>query len=392
MKSFKQSFTLIEVLVVLVIIGILSGLIIVGVNSLTKDARDSRRKAEMNAVRKAIWVESSMGSRGYPTTPNLGSGARGWCCVGTNDSNCVNLNAALTDYTLPKDPNYNASNQEWCYMYKSDGTTFDLYAKMEGKGAISLSPDSVQITTVRNDCPTNWIDTGLGFCVMQYEAKITGDDNGNQAYNASFVPESRSSGTPWVNISQINAVAECKSIGAHLINNAEWMALARDIESVGSNYVSGVLKRGNVGDTATGDYNGADPEAGVTNPLATLYLSNGQTIHHLSGNVYEWVDFTITGAGSQPQVAYQTPFGWQEFTAVTNYGNTLGRDNVAPKSTSLDGSTGVGRIYYRSDDTILRALGRGGYWYSTSNAGVFALTLDRSPAGTYSYIGFRCAR
>ncbi|MDD5555478.1 MAG: type II secretion system protein, partial [Candidatus Pacebacteria bacterium] len=81
MKTFKQSFTLIEVLVVLVIIGILSALIIVGVSNTTKDARDSRRKAEMNAVRKAIWVESSMGSKGYPTTPDLGSGARGWCCV-----------------------------------------------------------------------------------------------------------------------------------------------------------------------------------------------------------------------------------------------------------------------------------------------------------------------
>ncbi|MDD5555360.1 MAG: prepilin-type N-terminal cleavage/methylation domain-containing protein, partial [Candidatus Pacebacteria bacterium] len=39
MKTFKQSFTLIEVLVVLVIIGILSALIIVGVSNTTKDAR-----------------------------------------------------------------------------------------------------------------------------------------------------------------------------------------------------------------------------------------------------------------------------------------------------------------------------------------------------------------
>jgi formylglycine-generating enzyme required for sulfatase activity len=183
-----------------------------------------------------------------------------------------------------------------------------------------------------------------------------------------------------------------------LINNAEWMALARDVESVGTNWTggsvgSGVLKRGNVGDTATGDYDGANPEAGVTNSLATLYLSNGQTtIHHLSGNVWEWVDYVITGAGSQPQVPYQGAYGWQEFTAVTNYGNTLGRENVAPKSTSLDGSTGAGRIYYNSAETGLRALTRGGYWPDGSYAGVFTLPLSNSPTYTYSTVGFRCAR
>ncbi|MFA5232267.1 MAG: type II secretion system protein [Candidatus Paceibacterota bacterium] len=381
MKTFKQSFTLIEVLVVLVIIGILSALIIVGVSNTTKDARDSRRKAEMNAVRKAIWVESSMGSKGYPTTPDLGSGARGWCCVGTSGTNCTNLNAALSGYSLPKDPNYNPSNQEWCYMYKSDGTTFDLYAKLEGKGAISLSPESVQITTVRNDCPVDWIDTGLGFCVMKYEAR-----------NQSGVPTSMTGGTIWTTISQIDAIAACKSIGAHLINNAEWMALARDIESVSSNYASGILKRGNVGITDAGSYDGANPDTGIADTKAQLTLSNGQTIWHLSGNVWEWVDFTITGAGSQPQVVYQTPFGWQEFTAVTNYGNTLGRDNVAPKSTSLNGSTGAGRIYYQSDYASLRALVRGGFWDNTSNAGVFALGLYNGPTSARTGIGFRCAR
>ncbi|MFA7221669.1 MAG: hypothetical protein WC118_01955, partial [Candidatus Paceibacterota bacterium] len=279
------------------------------------------------------------------------------------------------------DPNYNPSNQEWCYMYKSDGTTFDLYAKLEGKGAISLSPESVQITTVRNDCPVDWIDTGLGFCVMKYEAR-----------NQSGVPTSMTGGTIWTTISQIDAIAACKSIGAHLINNAEWMALARDIESVSSNYASGILKRGNVGITDAGSYDGANPDTGIADTKAQLTLSNGQTIWHLSGNVWEWVDFTITGAGSQPQVVYQTPFGWQEFTAVTNYGNTLGRDNVAPKSTSLNGSTGAGRIYYQSDYASLRAPRRGGRWGSTSGAGVFALFLYYGPTGTSTGIGFRCAR
>ncbi|MFA5714530.1 MAG: prepilin-type N-terminal cleavage/methylation domain-containing protein [Candidatus Paceibacterota bacterium] len=383
-----NAFTMIELLVVVAIIGILSGLIIVGMGSLTQDARDGKRKAEIDAVRKALWSQSNMGTKSYPVETN-------WCCLGKT-GDCTTLASVLVpDFLgkLPQDPSYNPLNKESCYMYKSNGTTFDLYTKLEKKGSISLSPESVKISESQScDEANGWIDTGLGFCVMQWEAKIQGDNNGNQTYNAAFVPESRSAGTPWVNISQINAIAECKSIGAHLINNAEWMALARDIESVSSNYTGGVLNRGNVGDTAAGDYNGADPEAGVTNALATLTLSNGKTINHFSGNVWEWVDYTISGAGSQPQVPSQTSFGWQEINAVTDFGNNLGYNNVGPKNTSLNGSTGAGRIYYQSTYTSERALARGGRWDGGSNAGVFALWLTYSTSGFYATVGCRCAR
>jgi len=393
MKYLSKSFTLIEILVVIVVVGILSAFILVGMSSITKDARDSQRKSEITRIRNAIWSASNMGVNGYPTTPDQGSGSRVTCCLGTGDTNCTNIETAIGG-AIPKDPLTKTGSKEYCYNYKSDGTSFDVYAKLEGSSAVSLSETKVTSVKETDDCGTGWINTGLGFCVMQYEAKITGDDNGNQAYNSAFVPESRSTGTPWVNISQINAIAECKSIGAHLINNAEWMALARDIESVSTNYVGGVLKRGNVGDTATGDYNGADPEAGVTNALATLYLSNGQTINHLSGNVWEWVDYTISGAGSQPKDNDDATWAWNEFSAIDTWGNVLGYDNVGPKNHSLDGSTGAGRIYSANDNTYatVRALLRGGNWAYTSGAGVFALHSGNGPTDTNTGIGFRCAR
>ena len=340
----NKSFTMIELLVVVAIIGILSMLIVVGTGALLQDARDSKRRDEINTVRKAVWMQSSMGSRGYPVETS-------WCCLGKT-GNCPTLTSALVpDFLgrLPSDPLYTANNKEYCHMYKSNGTTFDLYTKLEKKGSISLSPDSIKISDSQNcDTANGWIDTGLGFCVMQWEAR-----------NSGGYPASTGVGLPWVSVSQVDAIAACKSIGAHLINNSEWMALARDIESVSSNYVSGVLKRGNVGDAATGDYDGANPESGVTNALATLTLSNSQTINHFSGNVWEWVDYTISGAGSQPQTPSQA-WGWQEISAVTNFGNDLGYNNVGPKNASLDGSTGAGRIYYQSSDTGPRALTRGG--------------------------------
>ena len=242
MKNIEKSFTLIEILIVIAIISILSTLIVSGMNSIPKSTRDAKRITEISRIRNAIWSGSNMGVNGYPTTPDQGSGSRAWCCLGTGDSTNCSAVEAVIGGVIPKDPLYTGTNKEYCYFYKSDGTTFDLYTKLEGKGVISFSETKTASVKETEDCGTGWINTGLGFCVMEYEAKIQGDDNGNQAYNSAFVPESRSTGTPWVNISQINAIAECKSIGAHLISNAEWMALARDIESVSDNYVSGVLK------------------------------------------------------------------------------------------------------------------------------------------------------
>ena len=366
MKSLKASFTMIEILVVVVIIGILSGIIIVGIGSTSQQARDSKRIAEMDTIRKDLWIATSMGSKGYPTTPIMGSlgyanSGRAWCCVGTDDPYCANLNATLSDFTLPRDPSYKTGSKEFCYMYKSNGTTFDLYTKLEGKGAISLSPDSIQITTKRDDCPTDWIDTGLGFCVMKYEAKNVGGVATSQPGNA-----------PWVSISQTAAITACKAIGAHLINNAEWMAIARDAESVSSNWSGSVMARGYTRTDNTQaapssgpgyEYNTAANTVGSSGDhlyRRTLTLSNGQTIWDFSGNVWEWVDYSITGAGSQPQDPLYASYTSAEYPSVKNYGNTFGRENLAPKNGSLTSSNGVGMIYYNSNETGTRGLLRGG--------------------------------
>lgn len=392
----QKSFTLIEILIVIVVVGVISTFIIVAINSMSRDSRDSKRVAEITNIRNAIWLASSMGAAGYPTTPEQGFGARATCCLGTGDTtNCSNIESVLGS-TVPKDPLYTGTNKDWCYNYKSDGSTFDLYTKLEEGGIIFLSETKVTPTKDTDDCGIGWINTGLGFCVMQWEAKIQGDDNGDQWYDSSFVPESRESGTPMAYMTQAEAIAECRSIGAHLITNEEWMALARDIESVSSNYVSGVLKRGNVGDTNLGGYNGSDPEAGVTNSLGTLTLSNGQQIHHLGGNVREWVDYVVSGTGSRPQLPFHNFSDWAEiggtYDVVTSWGNVIGYDDVGPKNKSLSSSEGIGLIYYGSSDTFATPLMRGGAWNFTGSAGIFMLRMDYGVDDVNGDVGFRCAR
>jgi len=70
---------------------------------------------------------------------------------------------------------------------------------------------------------------------MQYEAK-----------NVGGVATSQSGGTPWVNISQVNAITACSNLGSgyHLITNQEWMLLANDIASVANNWTSGIVGQG----------------------------------------------------------------------------------------------------------------------------------------------------
>ncbi|BFT94892.1 MAG: hypothetical protein MNSN_09900 [Minisyncoccus archaeiphilus] len=52
----KHSFTLIELLVVIAIIGILAGFIIVSIGGASDAANDSRRKADINQLAKAVMI------------------------------------------------------------------------------------------------------------------------------------------------------------------------------------------------------------------------------------------------------------------------------------------------------------------------------------------------
>ena len=204
------------------------------------------------------------------------------------------------------------------------------------------------------DCPTNFIPVPgsatyatAGFCVMKYEAKIQGNNNGNQTYNSAFVPESRIAGTPWVNISQTNAIAEAQTVpnctSCHLI---------------------------------------------------TLTLTNGQVIWDIAGNVWERTSEQTTGG--QPGIL-GSGFGWREWTAPTTHG-TLSTDPF-PSSTGIAGSStwtttqGIGWIYSSTDDVGPRGFIRGGYWHHSSDASVLTLYLSVVPS---SYVGsdvsFRVSR
>ena len=248
-------------------------------------------------------------------------------------------------------------------------------------------------------CPIDWVDSGYGFCVMKYEAR-----------NVSGVATSTASGTPWVSINQTDAANACSALGsgAHLITNAEWMILARDIESIPSNWSGGAVGSGNLArgwtaNTAYGDtwtntavapttgssclYNTAANTCGATGTFLyrrTHTLSNGQVIWDLSGNVYEWThDICTAGTGT----GYWQGAGWIEWTdsTLSDYEKITAGPIGAYTATN-----GVGRYYGCSANG--NGFLRGGSWAYGSDAGLFALDLSAAPSYSYTHIGFRCAR
>jgi formylglycine-generating enzyme required for sulfatase activity len=307
---------------------------------------------------------------------------------------------------------------------------YSIYANATDPGG-SSGCSSVSISYEKKNCPDGYImvpaNSTVGvdrnFCVMKYEAKMV---DGN--------PASVEAGKPWVSINQTNARNECRSLNSEtgdtninadtnsdgtydLISNPEWMAIARNVENVAENWTGGAvgdgcLKRGNIGGTynCTGSngsvasgYNGADPDDGSArenyNGTAELVLSNGESIFDFSGNVWEWVDWTLGGGlstnmasgadGDKPYIdADGAPVSaWRELSALDHFTAHSPVTAILPSDSTFNADQGMGKYYA---GTSGGAAIRGGRWNRGTNAGAFALALNHSSSYSYTNIGFRC--
>ena len=233
-------------------------------------------------------------------------------------------------------------------------------------------------------------------CVAQFEMK-----------RARSLPASTPSGLPWNGLTRDDAVTLCNSLGGsyHLLTNAEWQTISRNVESVASNWSSGIA---GVGDLNAGNY--STEYGAVTadlNPCATEgypvrfpncldhtssdflrkrthTLSSGDEIWDLGGNSPEW---TWTDVGTS------TP---GDFRGTTCELSGIYKEAYGPsKNYSTNcffGAHHFGCVEGNGGSLIFRggASGmEGGPWESCE--GIFYVNTNAFWTTSRSGPGFRCA-
>jgi len=393
-KNTSVGFTIVELLIVIVVIGILAAVTIVGYNGITNRAKVSGIQLDLeNGAKKLELYRIGTSPDGkYP-----------------DDLAAAGLQAS-GDNVYGYFKNNNTTPPSFCLASTNSGTTYKITSTATTPVVGDCSSFVVPVT-----CSTGFVvvpgNTTFGtsdFCVMKYEAR-----------NVSGVATSQPTGAPWANISQTSAVtaANAACSGCHLLSDAEWMTIAANVLSVPSNWSGGSVGSGyiyqghvNVNPTnalsATADDNdglygitGGTGGAGLNN-RRTLTLSNGEVIWDLSGNVSEWTSDTIAG-GQQPGVTGNTTVAYRQWNnstlewnglPVTSRAITLASQPGLSSINSWTSTQGIGQLVSGSGDMTLRGFIRGANWNNSSYAGIIALGLYMAPSDVSIYNGFRVAK
>lgn len=257
--------------------------------------------------------------------------------------------------------------------------------------------------------PANSGGMGLsGFYVMQFEAKAWQDsatqngtidpgevDSDGLSVSPSSLPVSIADNGPWRSIQALDSATKCESIGTNyrLISNAEWMAIARDVENVASNWSggsvgSGCLNQGNTNAVVSPPscgYDGPDySDSGTSrNAFAIHTLSSGDTIYDLAGNAEEFVDWDENTSGFQigPTACSEN------FTELPSMscGSLLDSDYNSSNG-SYTSTQGMGTLSANANGGITR----GGFGLNASTYGIYSAYFGYSVGMSNSTIGFRC--
>jgi prepilin-type N-terminal cleavage/methylation domain-containing protein len=147
----RRAFTLVELLVVIAIIGLLSTVAIVSLNSSRLNARNTKRKADLLQISKALELYYSY-NNAYPDT---GGAWQGVCSsyLGLPDSGPTAWIPGLAPTymaVLPRDPNTGIANNgtaqpacqtpgQNCYLYRSTPYDYKLLAHCTPEGPMSAA-------------------------------------------------------------------------------------------------------------------------------------------------------------------------------------------------------------------------------------------------------------
>ena len=158
-----KGFTLIELLVVIAVIGILSAVILVGLQNSQKGARDSTRIGDIKQLQNGLEL--------FNTTCGKYPAALAGLINPSADSNCSGGPSSIGIARIPKDAGDNSKNYSYCYDSTSLtyvlGTTLETPNKaianqiIAGGTAFKCAPQNPSVTcTVSGSQPA----TGGVYC------------------------------------------------------------------------------------------------------------------------------------------------------------------------------------------------------------------------------------
>jgi len=423
LKQKRQSgFTIVELLIVIVVIGILAAITIVAFNGVQNKAKIAVIQSDLNQASKTLssYKISTSSDDTYPAdlaaaklSSNSGttyqytytSPTNSYCLTGTLSGLIYMITSMNTTPTAGA-----------CSGHIADGGSPagpTLPAGYEtapvASGAQTSFGGYQPVQPAASSCPTTgglWIrvpgnslyGTDNGFCVQQYPAR-----------NVSGVATSSATGARWTGngVNQVTAksFAETAATGSHLFSENEWMTIATNAAAQPQNWSGGAVGNGTLPTgSATAAYGGT-----------SVVLSNGERIYFdTSQNTgYAGNEFTCyTGPSANncglaasslpmPRNAYYT----DQFALFTSYGalttNAAGRYYGDPRyatpslSTYITSArnTGLGYMYsgYVSGDATIYAFIRG-RWNGANSSGLFTLYNDARQDYAHAAYGFRAAK
>ncbi|MEK7664711.1 MAG: prepilin-type N-terminal cleavage/methylation domain-containing protein [Patescibacteria group bacterium] len=131
-NKLLTGFTIIEIIVVIAIIAVLSGIVMVNVGNARAKARDARRKSEMRDLQKAL-VMYYANNGSFPSTGGSYYSSESGDQVSNNGGNYIPGLTPTYMSALPRDPRGGTSQiQPTCgswksaYLYRSDGVNYKL--------------------------------------------------------------------------------------------------------------------------------------------------------------------------------------------------------------------------------------------------------------------------